>query len=319
MGAGLFASSDYTPWDFLMYNRSASNEHRVSIYNRDDGSLVGADFQVANGFMFSGKTPRLIVVTWEGTDSLELYLDGTLFDTNTASGAWQTATGGTRLRLMRAPSASSSEYDYPGQLHGAWVWNRKLSVSEIRKLATDPFGMFYLPERVRIGLPPTGGAVTITLVAATVVSSAEVLIVSIAVIVTLVTVVAVAAAQVLIVNRAALAITLLTSTAASAAQVLIVNRAALAVTLLTSTAVSSAEVFAIDLAGVTILVTATAVSSAEVLLVSIARLVTLVPGISPATAQVLIVDIFGAVVFGRIPDRPTQATIPSYANRSNKR
>ncbi len=164
-----------------------------------------------------------------------------------------------------------------------------------------------------------GAGINVTLVAATAVSAAQIFVVSIARIIALVAATAVSAAQPFVISIARI-ITLVTATAVSAAQILVLNLGSLSVTLVTSTATSAAQALVVNLAALTTtLVAAVGASAAQPFIVTTAQLITLVASVSPAAASILTVSIVGAVTFGRIPNRPTQATIPSYANRSNKR
>ncbi len=135
-----------TPWDIVLYRRSVDSSHRFAIYSRNTSTLAGGAF-VPNDYGFPlewGNTTSeafTIVVVWDKGDNLAAWMNGVSLGSAAASGAWQGAgaTGTTQARLFHAPQATSTEYDFAGDLYFFAALNRAVSGTEGISLSQDPY------------------------------------------------------------------------------------------------------------------------------------------------------------------------------------
>ena len=65
-----------------------------------------------------------------------------------------------------AIGATSTGEPFTGSILAIYAWDRAIPEDDIRRLGRSPFGMFHLPEKVRIGLPPGGVTVQRTFLGA---------------------------------------------------------------------------------------------------------------------------------------------------------
>ncbi len=161
IGGGMWWTGGWTPWDILVYRRDhqEGESHRMAIYNRNTSTLYGDGWtEQEAGFSLGAEwlvgALHHILIVWDENDDLSLYIDGTHRNTKAASGAWQTGTvSTTTARFFRAPGATSTEYDYAGDMYFAAVWDRGLSQAEAELMTRDPYGLIRRDVRSPSALP----------------------------------------------------------------------------------------------------------------------------------------------------------------------